>query len=306
MSTSFKEARKLAENKNKAFVDKLTPLEIACSKNIRDNDLIALGGCMYSRTSMPVIEEIIRQRRIGLTLSRNLVSFETDLLVVAGAVKKVVASWYGIGVTWGLSKIMRTYCESGRLDFEEWSHMAISLRFKAGAMGVPYLPTFSMLGSDLIKRDLVKESECPFTGEKLCLVPALFPDVAIIHVQKADQYGNAQIEGLPFIDREIAYSSARVILTAEKIVDSEYFRNNPADNSIPFFCVDAVVEAPYGSFPGECMGLYDPDFQHIDDYVKSVDANGVAAVQEYIDKYIIQTGSHEGYLELLGMPKRSD
>ena len=256
---------------------------------------------MYSRTSMPVIGEIIRQKRTGLTLSRNLVSFETDLLVVSGAVKKVVSSWYGIGVTWGLSKIMRIYCESGRLDFEEWSHMAISLRFKAGAMGVPYLPTFSMLGSDLMKADLVKESVCPFTGEKLCLVPALFPDVAVIHVQRVDCFGNAQIDGLPFIDHEIAASAGRVIVTAEEIVDSDVFRSSPTQTAVPFFCVDAVVEAPYGSSPGECMGLYDPDFEHIDNYVKSVDARGVDAVKEYIDKYIVQPGSHEGYLESLGI-----
>ena len=118
--------------------------------------------------------------------------------------------------------------QSGEAKYEEWSHMSLGLRYRAGAMGVPFLPMRSMLGSDIWKRlDDIKEMACPFTGEKLALVPALNPDVAIIHVPKADVYGNAQISGFPFMDKDIALAAERVILTTEQIIDNHEIRRAP-------------------------------------------------------------------------------
>ena len=139
--------------------------------------------------------------------------------------------------------------------------MAMGLRFRAGAMGVPFLPMRSMLGSDVIAQlPDTRVIDCPFTGEKLVLVPALNPDVALIHVQRCDPYGNAQIDGLPFMDLDIAMAANRVILTTERIVSNDQIRRRPDRTKIPFFAVDAVVEVPFGSAPHECYGLYEPLF----------------------------------------------
>ena len=121
----------------------------------------------------------------------------------------------------------------------------VGMRFRAGAMGVPFMPMRSMLGSDVgRKRPEAKEFDCPFTGEKLLLVPALNPDVALIHVQRCDAYGNAQIDGLQFMDIDLAMAANRVILTTERIVSNDQIRRSPDQTKIPFFCVDAVVEVP--------------------------------------------------------------
>ena len=126
--------------------------------------------------------------------------------------------------------------------------MAIGMRFRAGGMGVPFMPIRSMLGSDVLRqRPEAKPIDCPFTGEKLLLVPALNPDVALIHVQRCDAYGNAQMDGLQFMDIDLALAADRVILTTERIVSNEQIRRAPDQTKIPFFCVDAVVEVPYGS-----------------------------------------------------------
>ncbi|MEK7378597.1 MAG: CoA-transferase, partial [Candidatus Binatota bacterium] len=139
---------------------------------------------------------------------------------------------------------------------------------------------------------------CPFTGDKLALVPALNPDVAIIHVQKADPYGNARITGFPFMDKDIALAADRVILTTEQIIDNSEIRRTPDRTDIPFFCVDAVVEAPYGCLPHECYGVYEPDFNHMDMYVKLMMEKSVDGVKEYLDKYFYGPETFEDYLDL--------
>src|SRR5205814_4605374 len=171
------------------------------------------------------------------------------------------------------------YTEPGRARFEEWSHLAVGLRFKAGAMGVPFLPMRSMMGSDVIGQLLeTRQIDCLFTGEKLVLVPALNPDVALIHVQRCDAYGNAQIDGLPFMDIDLAMAANRVILTSERIVSNDQIRRAPDQTRIPFLAVDAVVEVPFGSAPHECYGVYEPMMIHLETYVKQVNGDPVGGM----------------------------
>ena len=136
----FLAARKRLEAKPKPAVDKLTSLEDAAAR-VKDGDQIAIGGCLYSRTPLGLVRAILRRRPQGLTLSRNLMCYEAEWGLVAGAVDKIVTSWMGIGLPWGLSRILREYVESGRVVFEEWSHLGLGLRFRAAAMGLPFLPT---------------------------------------------------------------------------------------------------------------------------------------------------------------------
>ncbi|MCI0583516.1 MAG: CoA transferase subunit A, partial [Chloroflexi bacterium] len=139
---------------------------------------------------------------------------------------------------------------------------------------------------------------CPFTGEIVNAVPALFPDVAILHVHRADRFGNCQIDGYQHMDADIARAAATVLVTAEEIVDEELFRRQPDRTAIPGFVVDAVVHAPLGAYPGECYGLYETDFEHFDEYVARINARGMDGVHAYAERYVYGPATHQDYLEL--------
>jgi len=301
MVKSYGELREVIDKKDRGLREKVMSLKEAV-RLIKDGDHVAAGGCHYSRTPMAVIWEIIRQKKKDLVYSRSITSTEGDLLLVAGVVRHVVTSWFSPGVTWGVSRVMRHYMEKKLAVFEEWSHMSLGLRYRAGAMGIPFIPVRSMMGSDLFPRvPDIKEMDCPYTGEKLTLLPALNPDVAILHAQRCDAFGNVQSYGLPFMDQDIALAASRVIVTTERIISNDQVRRNPDQTKIPFFCVDAVVEVPFGCLPHECYGEYEPDFQHMDFYVKLMMGKGPEGVREYLDKYVYGPPTWSDYLEMRGL-----
>jgi glutaconate CoA-transferase, subunit A len=249
-----------------------------------------------------MIWALIRAGRRNLSCARGISSSEGELLLASGACGHILTSWFSQGIVWGVSKVMRHYTETGKARFEEWSHMAMGLRFRAGAMGVPFLPLRSMLGSDVIRRlPDVHEMDCPFTGEKLALVPALNPDVALIHVQRCDPYGNAQIDGLSFMDLDLAMAANRVILTTERIVSNDQIRRTPDQTKIPFLAVEAVVEVPFGCAPHECYGAYEPFFRHLDQYAALIRKDPEAGMQEYLARHVYEPKSWTDYLGLLGL-----
>ncbi len=295
----FRAARRRLEAKPKSSGEKLVAIEAAAAR-VRDGDIVAAGGCLFSRTPLALVREILRQRRRRLTLVRNLMCTEGELMMVAGAAARVVTAWMSIGLPWGVSKIMREHVESGRVPLEEWSHLALGLRFRAAAMGVPFLPALTMLGSDLMAVGGTKTLECPYTGEPLALIPALFPDVALLHVHRADRFGNCQIDGYPHMDADIARAAATVLVTTEEIIPEEDIRRHPDRTAIPGFVVDALVHAPFGAYPHECYGLYEADFDHFGEYAAAIDARGTAAVAEYLERYVYGPPSWEGYLALFG------
>ncbi len=295
----FVEGRRRLESKPHFTGEKLTTLSEAVGR-IKNGDHIAIGGCLFSRTPLALLIEILRQRKRGLTLSRNLMCYEGEWFMAAGAVEALVTSWFGIGLPWGLSRILREQVEGQKVRFEEWSHLALGLRYRAAAMGVPFLPTLTMLGSDLMSVTPAKTMTCPFTGETICLVPALFPDVALIHVHRADPFGNCQIDGYPHMDADISCAATTVVVTAEKIVPEAETRSHPDRTVIPGFVVDAVVEVPYGAFPHECYGLYEADFSHFDAYVAEIKVRGMGAVRDYLKRFAFGTKNHDEYLGLFG------
>jgi glutaconate CoA-transferase subunit A len=249
---------------------------------------------------MALVREILRQRRRGLTLSRNLMCYEGELFMAAGAVARVVTAWMGVGLPWGISRIVRHYVESGAVAFEEWSHLALGLRFRAAAMGVPFLPALTMLGSDLMAVGGMKTIEDPYTGATLAAVPALFPDVALIHVHRADRFGNCQIDGYTHMDADIARAAATVLVTTEEIVPEEQTRAHPDRTVIPGVIVDALVHLPFGSFPHEAYGLYEADFDHFGEYTGAIEASGPSAVNGYLDRYVYGAPTFADYLDIFG------
>ena len=309
MSTTVKPYQDLRREtlaRDRGLHEKVMSLE-AAARLVNDGEHVAIGGCTLSRTPMAMIWALIRARRKKLTISRSITSTEGDLLLAAGVSEHIITSWFSQGIVWGISKVMRLYTESKRARFDEWSHMAMGLRFRAGAMGVPFLPMRSMMGSDVVARlPGVREIACPFTGEKLILVPALNPDVALIHVQRCDPYGNAQIDGLQFMDIDMAMAANRVILTTERIVSNEQIRRSPDHTRIPFFAVEAVVEAPIGCAPHECYGVYEPFFKSLDAYADEIAREPIAGCQRYLERYYYAPKSWTDYLELLGMEEVLD
>jgi glutaconate CoA-transferase, subunit A len=297
----YSKLRKDLTQRDRSLREKVVSLEEAASF-VHDGDSVGIGGSTMSRTPMGMIWALIRAKRKKLSCSRCIISSDGDLLYGSGVSDHIITSWFSQGILWGVSKVLRHHVESGKARFDEWSHMAMGMRFRAGAMGVPFLPIRSMLGSDVLKqRPEAKEMTCPFTGETLLLVPALNPDVALIHVQRCDAYGNAQMDGLQFMDMDLAMAANRVILTTERIVSNDQIRRAPDQTKIPFFAVDAVVELPFGCAPHECYGAYEPMMKHMEYYVGLVNKDPVKGMQEYLDRYVYGPKSWNDFLNLIGI-----
>jgi len=301
LTHAYLELRRRTVERDRSLREKVMSLEAAADL-VKDGDKVGIGGSTLSRTPMAMIWALIRAGRRRLACSRSIMSNEGELLFASGVSDHVLTSWFSQGIVWGVSKVMRLYTESKRARFEEWSHMAVGMRFRAGAMGVPFLPIRSMMGSDVIRRlPEVREMTCPFTGEKLVLVPALNPDVALIHVQRCDAYGNAQMDGLQFMDIDLAMAANRVILTTERIVSNDQIRRAPDQTKIPFLAVDAVVEVPFGCAPHECYGVYEPFFPHLDMYAEMIRKDPAKGIADYLDRYFHQPKSWIEYLDLIGI-----
>jgi len=297
---SYVELRERLSRRDRSLRDKIVSLEQAASF-VRDGDSVGIGGSTMSRTPMGMIWALIRAGRKALTCSRSIVSSDGDLLLAAGVCHHIITSWFSQSILWGVSKVMRHHVESGKARYDEWSHMAMGMRFRAGAMGVPFMPIRSMLGSD-VRSQLPEpvEIDCPFTGDKILLVPALNPDVALIHVQRCDPYGNAQIDGLQFMDIDLAIAADKVILTTERIVSNDQIRRAPDQTKIPFFAVDAVVELPFGCAPHECYGTYEPMLRHLQSYVGLVNKEPVEGMRQYLERFVYGPKSWNDFLALIG------
>lgn len=295
------------ERRDRSLRDKVMSLEEAAD-HIPSGASLGVGGSVISRTPMAMLWQLIRAKKSNLTVSRSMMSTDGDWILGSGLSRHIITSWCAQGIMWGLSRVARHHLENKSAFFEEWSHLAMGMRFKAGSMALPFLPMRPLLGSDFerLQEAFTKKIECPFTGEQLILVPALNPNVAIIHVQRCDKFGNCQIDGFPFMDPELALAADKVIITTERIISNEQIRREPDQTKIPFFCVDAVVEVPYGCAPHECYGLYEPMLDHVSRYVEQVNASPVEGMQRFFDEYIHAPKSWNDYLIKLGIHELFD
>jgi glutaconate CoA-transferase subunit A len=289
--------REWNRKKSKVLVDKRMTEAEAVRRFIHDGAYIGTELYGTVRCPMSLVNEIVRQGVKDLRVAGQGV-LELDMLLGAGLVKELDLTYIGLEV-YGISNCLRREVESGRVETcVEWSNAGIAWRFKAAAMGVPFIPVRSMLGTDTLKYSAAKVVECPFSAEKICLLPALILDVGLIHVHRADIYGNAQIDGISGFSLELARASKTLIISAEKIVPTEEFRKKPDRTLIPYFLVDAVVEAPYGSHPGEMCYEYVRDEEQIKEWVQA--SREPQTTQEYLDKYIYGVKDHNAYLNLIG------
>ena len=283
--------------KPRKLVDKLMSEQEAISNFVYDGCYIGTELYGTVRCPMSLSRELVRQGKKDLRVCGQGV-LELDLWMAAGLVKKLDITYIGLEV-YGTSNALRRAVESGQIvSCVEWSNASISWRMKAAAMGVPFLPARSMLGTDMIKYSAAKVVEDPFTGLKVCLIPALILDVALIHVHRADRYGNAQIEGITGFGAEMARACKRLILSAEKIVPTDEIRKYPDRTIIPYYLVDAVVHAPFGSHPGEMAYDYGRDEPVIREWVES--SKTAEGAKAYLDKYVYGVANHQEYMELIG------
>jgi glutaconate CoA-transferase subunit A len=188
--------------------------------------------------------------------------------------------------------------ESGEVEVCEWTNYALACRLRAAASGVPYIPARCMLGTDTFLRSAAKEIACPFTGKKLVALPAIYPDVAIIHVHESDPYGNCRIRGITIADLDLARASKRVIVTAERLVTNDEIRSAPNATAIPAYCVDAVCEVPYGSYPGNMQGEYFSDEEHLARWLRV--ERDEAEFRAFLDRHIYSVPDFGSYLQLCG------
>ncbi len=198
----------------------------------------------------------------------------------------------------GLSPHARRVMESGEIACTEWSNYTLAVRFKAAAMGVPFLPVRSLLGTDTFRHSAARVVACPFTGAKVALVPALYPDVAAIHVHEADRYGNCRIRGTTVADLDLARAAKRLIITCERLIPSDDIRQDPSRTVIPFFCVDAVCEVPYGSYPGNMPYEYFSDEEHIRQWL--IAEKDVEGFRDFLQTYIYGVHDFAAYLQHCG------
>jgi acyl CoA:acetate/3-ketoacid CoA transferase alpha subunit len=272
----------------------------AVSRFVREGDYIATDMYGMVRGPMSLVREVIRQGPGKLAVAGQG-GIEIDMLVASGLVERIDGIYIGHEV-FGLSNSYRRAAESGNVRITEWTNAALAWRLKAAAMGIPYIPARTMLGTDTFKMSAAAAGECPFTGETLCLLPALQVDVGIIHVHRCDRYGNAQIDGTSGLGGELARASRKVILSTEKVVPESAIRRHPERTVIPHYLVDAVVEAPFGAHPGEMCYEYAMDRPRVEEYLKAMETEG--GCQEYLDRYVLDVKSHEEYLELMGGKKK--
>ncbi|MEZ0290498.1 MAG: CoA-transferase [Sulfolobales archaeon] len=291
------------ENKSREMRDKLMEPSEAVNRFIRNGSYIAFGGFGHVRVPMVLIYEMIRQGVRDLTIGAKTAVHDIDILIAAGSVSRVeVAYAFGHELR-GLSPAGRRAVESGKVKIvSEWSNAAFQWRFKAAAMGLPFIPTRIMMGTDTFRKSSAKVIRDPYSGKPVLLIPACYPDVAVIHVHRADRYGNAQILGHVIEDFELARAAKRLIITAEEIVSTEKIREEPHRTTIPYFLVDAVIEQPFGSHPCNMPYLYASDEEHMAEYLNLTRTE--EGVREYLNKYVYGVRDFWEYLERVGGLKK--
>ena len=271
------------------------PLREAVSALVRDGDTVVVEGFTHL-ISFAAGHEIIRQKKRDLTLCRLTPDLIYDQMIAAGCAKKLVFSWAGNPGVGSLHAFRRAVeAKPSRLELEEYSHFGMVARLSAGAANLPFWPLRNYEGSDIPAANArIKTVACPFTGEALAAVPALRPDVTIVHAQRADKSGNTQIWGLLGVQKEAAFASKRVIVVVEELVEESVIRSDPNRTLIPGLQVDAVCVEPWGAHPSYAQGYYDRDNAFYVDWDKI--AREEATLQKYLEEFVYGVDDRAGYM----------
>ncbi|MEK6661459.1 MAG: CoA-transferase [candidate division NC10 bacterium] len=285
--------------KRREMVDKVMPEAEAVRRYVKDGDYVSFDFSSFTRGPASLVREIIRQRRQNLWFAAKFTLMESTLLAAAGCLRGIDVGFLGLGSLIGRA------VEEGRIKVTEWTNGTLTLRHLAGAMGVPFLPSRNLLATDTLTYSGAKVVQDPFTRKPIALVPAVNPDVGLVHVHQCDIYGNARCFGPGVSPLETAMASKRTIISTEEIITTDDIRKEPSKTTIPYYLVDAVVYAPFGCLPGGAQGVYEMDTEHFLEYMTaSGDEQKMVA---YLDRYIHSVSSHEEFLEKrVGVAKLMD
>ncbi|HSO63104.1 MAG TPA: CoA-transferase [Desulfobacterales bacterium] len=296
--------------------DKLMSAEEAVRRFVKDGDMIALGGFTVNRNAMVIAREIIRQGRRDLHLVMHSHGQAMDILVGAGSVSRLELAYGGTGRFAPTGIRFRKAVQSGQVQVEDYSNFHMSLRFLAGALNLPFIPSCSGFESDVLNRQgfgpevrgrgqipshkaIVTDNPFSPDREPVVLLPALTPDVALMHAQFVGTDGTVRIKGLTFLDIEQAKAASCVIVTCEEVVPSAFLRQDPDQNSLPPFLVDAVVPAPFGAHPTACLNFYDYDPRHLNMYRQM--AGNDEDFRKYLKEWVYEVADQEAYLAKVGV-----
>ncbi len=277
---------------------KLCSLSEAIDRYVDNGSQIAMGTAQETLIPFAAGHEIIRQAKSHLTLIGPISDMQFDQLIGAGCVRKIRAAWIGNVIT-GSGYNFRRAAENGEIGIEDHSVLTLTMALSAGAMGVPFMPARTALGSDLYRTNAgLKTVVCPFSGKTLTAVAAINPDVAIIHAQRADEFGNAHVWGNLGVTREACLASRHIIITAEQIVSPDVIHSDPNRVVTPGFLVSAVVHAPWGAHPSPVPGFYNRDHQAFIDY--RTDSKTTEVFTRWLKRWVENIHTQKDYLQLLG------
>ncbi len=273
----------------------------AVSRFIEDGDAVVLGTALEAAIPFAAGHEIIRQRKKNLTLVGPISDMLFDQMIGSGCASKVIAAWVG-NVIMGVGYNLRRAVEEGipgMIEMEDHTNFSIALALHAGALGIPCIPTKSLLGTGMMeRRHSLKQMTCPYSGESLALVPALKPDVTIVHVQRADEEGNTHFWGGSGVTKEAAMASRKVIVVAEELVDKKVIRKDPNRTLFPGFLVSAVVIEPWGAHPSPVQGYYGRDHdRYITYHLESKDRNQYL---KWLESWVVGMKDRNEYLKKVG------
>jgi len=278
------------DHKNRAMVPRLMSEKEAVEKFVADGDYMVYECNYLQRGPSALIREVIRQGKKDLWLGAKFTWVAAALLVQAGCVSKLDVGFFLFG------PVVEQAIREGKVKAYEYSNVVMTNRIMAGAMGLPFIPVRSFGGTDGFQHSGAKLITDPYTGEPITIVPALNPDVALIHVHQADIYGNARIFGTGISHTEAAFASRKVIISAEEIIDTEEIKRDPGRTTIPYYAVDAVVHLPFGAYPGEMQGRYASDMGHV---IEVVGATMRGWIDKYLEKYVYSVASHAEMMDKL-------
>lgn len=291
----------MSRSEQQAMTSKIQTLAQAIAANVHDGDTIFLGGFGHC-IPFAAGHELIRQHKAGLTICRSGADILFDQLIAAGCVAKVIFGYLGNpGI--GLCHAFRRAVREGTIEYEDWTNFAMVLRLHAGALGIPFIPAATLLTGDMPDASIeVARVRCPYSGEELSAIPALNPDIALIHAQRADEGGNVQMWGLPGDTVDGANASRRIIATVEELVDNETIIADPNRTILPSYRVSAVCHVPWGAHPSYVQGYYGRDDDVYFEYDKL--SRSPEHLDRFLDEWVREQADRSAYAERLDAGKR--
>jgi glutaconate CoA-transferase subunit A len=273
------------------------------AKKVHDGAELFWGGFGYQRAPVGFAQELVRQNKRNLTLHTCGSEVDIEIMAGAGVASRLELAFIAIEAL-GLAYNVRRRVNEGKVQIEDYSNLAMAMRFLGGSLNVPFMPIRSLMGTDMVNLSRyrgdkkLKVIDCPFTGQKICLLPSLQPDFSIVHVQRVDMTGNAQIDGIVGEDIEGSRCGKKLIVLAEELIDEEEIRFRPDQTKIPAMYVDYVVVLPFIAHPMECHNYYDYDLEFLQMFHKI--SRTEETWQDYLENYILGVDDHWGYLEKVG------